>query len=77
MVEQLRYLRLGGATAFGAAGAKVIFSDIRNGEAEETAALIRKTGAECLFVKSDVSSEADVREIVQKATLAISAKILC
>jgi len=33
---------------------------------EETADLIRETGAECLFVKSDVSSEADVRELVQK-----------
>jgi len=53
------------AIAFGAAGAKVVFSDIRSVEGEETADLIRETGAECLFVKSDVSSEADVR-IVQK-----------
>jgi len=48
------------AIAFGAAGAKVVFSDIRSTEGEETD-LIRETGAECLFVKSDVSSEADVR----------------
>ena len=54
------------AIAFGAAGAKVVFSDIRGVEGEETADLIRETGAECLFVKSDVSSEADVRELVQK-----------
>ncbi|MBD1865748.1 SDR family oxidoreductase [Cyanobacteria bacterium FACHB-471] len=60
--------------AFGAAGAKVVFSDIRGVEGEETADLIRETGAECLFVKSDVSSEADVRDLVQKATLAVSAK---
>ncbi len=53
--------------AFGAAGAKVVFSDIRGVEGEETADLIRETGAECLFVKSDVSSEVDVRELVQKA----------
>jgi len=42
-------------------------SDIRSTEGEETADLIRETGAECLFVKSDVLSEADVRELVQKA----------
>lgn len=55
------------AIAFGAAGAKVVFSDIRDVEGEETAALIRDTEAECLFVKSDVSSEADVQALVQKA----------
>lgn len=37
------------AIAMGAAGAKVVFSDIRDVEAEETAALIRETGAECKF----------------------------
>ncbi|WP_242028541.1 SDR family NAD(P)-dependent oxidoreductase [Pseudanabaena sp. FACHB-2040] len=48
------------AIAFGAAGAKVVFSDIRGVESEETADFIREAGAECLFAKSDVSSEADV-----------------
>ncbi len=33
------------AIAFGAAGAKVVFSDIRSVEGEETADLIRNTGA--------------------------------
>lgn len=55
------------AIAFGAAGANVVLCDIRSVEGEETAALIRDTGAECLFVKSDVSSEADVQALVQKA----------
>jgi NAD(P)-dependent dehydrogenase (short-subunit alcohol dehydrogenase family) len=64
------------AIAFGAAGAKVVFSDIRDGEAEETAALIRDTGAECLFVKSDVSSEADVQALVQK-TIATYGRLDC
>jgi NAD(P)-dependent dehydrogenase (short-subunit alcohol dehydrogenase family) len=64
------------AIAFGAAGAKVVFSDIRDVEGEETAALIRETGAECLFVKSDVSSEADVQELVQKA-IATYGKLDC
>ncbi|MGL4620498.1 SDR family oxidoreductase [Chroococcidiopsis sp.] len=60
------------AIAFGAAGAKVVFSDIRDVEAEETAALIRDTGAECLFVRSDVSREADVQALVQKAITSLS-----
>ncbi|GAA6617655.1 SDR family NAD(P)-dependent oxidoreductase [Scytonema sp. NUACC26] len=62
------------AIAFGAAGAKVVFSDIRDVEAEETAALIRDTGAEYLFVKSDVSSEADVQaffNIAKRSTIKI------
>ncbi|MBD2072355.1 hypothetical protein H6F86_00205 [Phormidium sp. FACHB-592] len=36
--------------AFGAAGAKVVFSRRRNVEGEKTAQLIRETGAECLYV---------------------------
>ncbi|MEH2178663.1 SDR family oxidoreductase [Nostoc sp.] len=51
----------------GAAGAKVVFSGRREAEGEETAKLIRDAGAECLFVQSDVSSEADVQALVQKA----------
>ncbi len=64
------------AIAFGAAGAKVVFSDIRDVEAEKTAALIRDTGAECLFVRSDVSSEADVQALVQK-TITTYGKLDC
>jgi NAD(P)-dependent dehydrogenase (short-subunit alcohol dehydrogenase family) len=55
------------AIALGAAGAKVVFCDRPNVEGEETADLIRETGAECLFVKADVSSELDVQALVQKA----------
>lgn len=51
------------ALALGAAGAKVVFSGRRDSEGEETAALIRDAGAECLFVQSDVSSEADVKSL--------------
>jgi NAD(P)-dependent dehydrogenase (short-subunit alcohol dehydrogenase family) len=64
------------AIAMGAAGAKVVFSDRPDVEGEETAALIRETGAECLFVKSDVSSEADVQALVQKA-IATYGKLDC
>jgi NAD(P)-dependent dehydrogenase (short-subunit alcohol dehydrogenase family) len=54
------------AIAFGVAGAKVVFSGRREAEGEDTANLIRKSGAECLFVRSDVSSESDVKALVQK-----------
>jgi NAD(P)-dependent dehydrogenase (short-subunit alcohol dehydrogenase family) len=64
------------AIAFAKAGAKVVFSGRREAEGETTAALIRDTGAECLFVRSDVSSEADVRSLVQK-TIATYGKLDC
>ena len=54
------------ALALGSAGAKVVFSGRREREGEATAALIRNAGAECLFVRSDVSSESDVKALVQK-----------
>ncbi|MBR8833170.1 MAG: SDR family oxidoreductase [Stigonema ocellatum SAG 48.90 = DSM 106950] len=54
------------ALALGSAGAKVVFSGRRDQEGETTAALIRNAGAECLFVRSDVSSEEDVKTLVQK-----------
>lgn len=64
------------AIAMGAAGAKVVFSGRREAKGEETAKLIRETGAECLFVRSDVSSEADVQALVQK-TIATYGKLDC
>jgi NAD(P)-dependent dehydrogenase (short-subunit alcohol dehydrogenase family) len=54
------------AIALGAAGAKVVFSGRRESEGEDTANLIRQSGAECLFVRSDVSSEADVKALIEK-----------
>jgi NAD(P)-dependent dehydrogenase (short-subunit alcohol dehydrogenase family) len=54
------------AIAFGKAGAKVVFSGRREAKGEETAALIRETGAECLFVRSDVSNEVEVQALVEK-----------
>ncbi len=55
------------ALALATAGAKVVFSGRRDLEGAATAALIRDAGAECLFVRSDVSSESDVKALVQKA----------
>jgi NAD(P)-dependent dehydrogenase (short-subunit alcohol dehydrogenase family) len=54
------------AIALGAAGAKVVFSGRREAEGEDVAKLIRQSGAECLFVRSDVSSEADVKALVEE-----------
>ena len=42
--------KLNEVIAFGAAGAKVVFSGRRDAEGEKTAKLIRETGAECLYV---------------------------
>ena len=53
------------ALAFGKAGAKVVFSGRREKEGEDTANLIRQSGAECLFVRSDVSSESEVKALIQ------------
>ncbi len=53
------------AIALGVAGAKVVFSGRREEEGENTANSIRQSGAECLFVRSDVSSEADVKALIQ------------
>ncbi|MCC5653493.1 SDR family oxidoreductase [Nostoc sp. XA013] len=52
------------AIAFGAAGAKVVFSGRRDAEGEKTAKLIRETGAECLYVHSDASKEEDIKTLV-------------
>lgn len=52
--------------AFGAAGAKVMFSGRRDAEVVSPSAMIRETGAECLFVRSDVSSEPEVKALIEK-----------
>jgi NAD(P)-dependent dehydrogenase (short-subunit alcohol dehydrogenase family) len=54
------------ALALGVAGAKVVFSGRREPEGEDTANLIRSSGVECLFVRSDVSNETDVQTLIQK-----------
>jgi NAD(P)-dependent dehydrogenase (short-subunit alcohol dehydrogenase family) len=54
------------AIAFGAAGAKVVFSGRRDPEGEKTARRIHETGAECLYFHSDASNEEDIKALVQK-----------
>ena len=64
------------AIAFGVAGAKVVFSGRREAEGETTAAMIRETGAECLFVRSEVSDAAEVQALVEK-TIATYGRLDC
>lgn len=53
------------AQALAAEGAKIVVSDIIDGEA--TAAAIRAAGGEAVFLKADVSDEASVTEMVAAA----------
>ncbi|WNZ25772.1 SDR family oxidoreductase [Leptolyngbya sp. NK1-12] len=64
------------AIAFGAAGAKVVFSGRRDAEGEKTAKLIRETGAECLYVHSDAANEEEIKALVQK-TVATYGRLDC
>src|SRR5215469_1879509 len=54
------------ALAYANAGAKVVVSGRREKEALETVALIQKAGGQGLFVRADVSNEADVEHLVAK-----------
>jgi NAD(P)-dependent dehydrogenase (short-subunit alcohol dehydrogenase family) len=54
------------AVALAKAGAKVVVSGRREAEGQETVRLIEAVGGEALFVKADVSNEADVINLVNK-----------
>jgi len=54
------------AIAFAREGAKVVVSGRREKDGSETVAVIRKSGGEATFVKTDVTSEADVAALVDK-----------
>jgi NAD(P)-dependent dehydrogenase (short-subunit alcohol dehydrogenase family) len=60
---------IGRAAALGFAqkGAKVVIADIDVRRGEETLRRIKDAGGEAIFVKSDVSSESDVEEMVNTA----------
>ncbi|MBD2247372.1 glucose 1-dehydrogenase [Nostoc sp. FACHB-888] len=53
------------AKAFGVAGAKVVFSGRREPEGKATEAQLRDADIDCLFVRSDVSNEVDIKALVQ------------
>ena len=48
-------------------GAKVVVSDINEAAGEETAAMVRATGADALFVAADVGKPEDSKNLVQRA----------
>ena len=54
------------AIAFAREGAKVVVSGRREKEGNEIVSLIKKNGGEGIFVKADVSSEADVSALVAR-----------
>ncbi len=54
------------AIAFASAGAKVVVASRRLAESEETVRLIKETGGEAIFVKTDVSNAAEVEALVNK-----------
>src|SRR5688500_809308 len=66
----------GGARGQGAAeaetfvreGAKVVFGDIRDTEGKKVEAAIRASGGEAVYVRLDVTSEADWKSAVETAT---------
>ncbi|MGL5803935.1 MAG: SDR family NAD(P)-dependent oxidoreductase [Xenococcaceae cyanobacterium] len=61
------------ALALGLAGAKVVFSGRREPEGKVTEAELRNAGVDCLFVRSDVSNEAEIKALVQ-TTMEIEVK---
>lgn len=54
------------ALAFAREGAEVVVSGRREKEGNEIVSLIKKNGGEGMFIKTDVSSEADVAALVTK-----------
>jgi len=55
------------AILFAREGARVVFGDVNDAEAEETLRLARAGGADVEYVRCDVSSTADVDALVQAA----------
>ena len=65
----------GGSTGIGRAttllfarnGAKVIVADINVEQGQETVDMVERSGGEATFIKTDVSKDADVQELIKKA----------
>ena len=58
------------ALAFGREGAKVVVAARRKAEGEETVGEIERSGGDALFVRADVSSEPDVRAMIESVVRA-------
>ena len=59
---------IGRATSiiFARKGAKVVLADIDSQGGQETLETIRKTGGNAIFIKTDVSKESEVKELIDK-----------
>jgi NAD(P)-dependent dehydrogenase (short-subunit alcohol dehydrogenase family) len=55
------------AQAFAREGARVVVADINEKAGNETVDIIKKSGGEAVFIKTDVSKEADIVAMVNKA----------
>ena len=55
------------ANLFAQEGAKVVIGDLLDEEGKRVEAQINETGGECLFVRLDVTSQADWEQAVQAA----------
>lgn len=55
------------AIAFAQAGARVVVADVNEAGGEETVRLIQEAGGDAVFVKTDVTQDADVARMVQTA----------
>jgi NAD(P)-dependent dehydrogenase (short-subunit alcohol dehydrogenase family) len=55
------------ALAFARAGAKVVVANRRSQAGEETVSMIRRSGGDATFVKTDVSQASEVEELVKAA----------
>jgi NAD(P)-dependent dehydrogenase (short-subunit alcohol dehydrogenase family) len=55
------------ALAFAKSGAKVVVANRRVGAGEETVSMIRQSGGDAIFVKTDVSRASEVEELVKAA----------
>ncbi len=64
------------ALAFAREGAKVVVADIDAKNGQKTVDMIKKAGGEAIFIKTDVSKEADVENMVNK-TVATYGRLDC
>jgi NAD(P)-dependent dehydrogenase (short-subunit alcohol dehydrogenase family) len=55
------------ALAFTKQGAKVVIANRRANEGQQTVQLVQQTGGEGIFVQTDVTQEADVAALIQRA----------
>jgi len=54
-----------GALAFAREGARVVVSDVDAAKGEETAALVRDTGGDAIFIRADAGDPADAEALVR------------